>query len=161
MRIAERILVNAPPEAVWAVISDPESYLHFMSGITRWEVKDGKARGLGARYSMRMRAGSAEIGGLIEVVEFDEPADMAWTSITGLDQRGRWRLRPRERGRTLVELRISYKAPGGVLALISDQLGAPIVRRNVRLSLHALKRRVEAERMRQSRAGRRKRAATR
>ena len=42
---------------------------------------------------MRMRVGSADIGGLIEVVECDPAADLAWTSITGIDQRGRWRLR--------------------------------------------------------------------
>ena len=47
---------------------------------------------------MRMRAGSAEIGGLVEVVEWDEGRDMAWTSVTGIDQRGRWRLREKETG---------------------------------------------------------------
>ena len=45
-----------------------------------------------------MRVGSAEIGGLIEIVEFDEPGDMAWTSITGIDQRARWRLREADDG---------------------------------------------------------------
>ena len=25
-------------EAVWDVIADPSNYLHFMSGVTRWEV---------------------------------------------------------------------------------------------------------------------------
>ena len=31
--------------------------------------------GLGARYRMLLRVGSAEVGGLIEVVEYDEPRD--------------------------------------------------------------------------------------
>ena len=41
-----------------------------MSGITRWEVVGSKRSGLGARYRMLLRVGSAEVGGLIEVVEF-------------------------------------------------------------------------------------------
>ena len=78
---------------------------------------------------MRMRVGSADVGGLIEIVEFDEPADMAWTSITGIDQRGRWRLRETADGRTKVTLRLSYDAPGGMLGPLTDRLAAPMVRR--------------------------------
>ena len=59
-----------------------------------------------------MRVGSAEIGGLVEVVEYDEPGDMAWTSVTGLDQRGRWRLREVGPNRTHVEFRLSYGVAG-------------------------------------------------
>ena len=65
---------------MWSFVDDPARYLHFMSGITRWEVVGEQARGVGARYRMLMRVGSAEIGGLVEVVEHDEPRDMAWTS---------------------------------------------------------------------------------
>ena len=66
-----------------------------MAGITRWDVESEQRTGLGARYAMRMKVGSAEIGGLIEVVEFDEPYEIAWTGVTGIDQRGRWRLHER------------------------------------------------------------------
>ncbi len=61
---------------------------------------------------MRMRAGSAEVGGLVEVVEWDERCDMAWSSVNGIDQRGRWRLREQEDGTTKVTLRLAYQAPG-------------------------------------------------
>ena len=40
--------------------------------------------------------------------------------FTGIDHRGRWRLREEPDGRTRVELRLSYQAPGGVLGLVSD-----------------------------------------
>ena len=69
--------------------------LEFMVGITRWEVVGEQARGLGARYRILMLVGSAEVGGLVEIVEYDEGRDLAWTSVTGLDMRGRWRLRER------------------------------------------------------------------
>ncbi|HET8950664.1 MAG TPA: SRPBCC family protein, partial [Solirubrobacteraceae bacterium] len=85
MRVAESITITAPPELVWDAVSDPRSYLHFMSGVTRGSVEGEQATGLGARYRMLMRVGSAEIGGLIEVIEYVEPTDLAWTSVTGLD----------------------------------------------------------------------------
>ena len=87
MRVAESITITAPPELVWDAVSDPRRYLHFMSGVTRWSVEGEQATGLGARYRMLLRVGSAEVGGLIEVVEFTECRDLAWTSVTGIDQR--------------------------------------------------------------------------
>lgn len=143
MRIEEKIVVDAPCERVWEYVTDPATYRRHVSGITRWDPQGERDRGLGARYAMRMQVGSAEVGGLIEVVEFDEPGDMAWTSVTGLDQRGRWRLRRRDDGRTTVSLRLSYQAPGGVLATLADRTSAPLVRRHIQRSLEALRMQLE------------------
>src|SRR4051812_49909874 len=126
MRVAAQIHVNAPPDAVWTFIDDPSRYLHFMSGITRWEVAGDQASGLGARYRMLMHVGSAEVGGLVEVVEHDPGCDMAWVSVVGIDQRGRWRLRARGRAgapRTHVELRLSYGVAGaGIFGSIAEHV---------------------------------------
>jgi uncharacterized membrane protein len=148
--------VAAPPEGVWAIISDPERMLGFMSGVTRWEVASEQPIGLGARYRMLFRVGSAEIGGLVEVVEFIPSRDMAWTSVTGIDQRGRWRLRSAPGERTTVELRLAYGVAGaGLTGWIAEQVGAPIVRGHIRRSLQQLKRLVEHEQLRQRAAERR------
>ena len=147
MRIDESITIDAPPEEIWAIVTDPEQYPKFADSITRWEPEGDKDRGLGARYSMRMRAGSAEVGGLVEVVEWDESCDMAWTSVTGIDQRGRWRLRTQEDGTTKVSLRLSYHAPGGLLGMISDQLSGRVVRGNLRGTLENLKAMIEGDEM--------------
>ncbi len=156
MRVQASIQVAAPAAAVWAFIDDPEHYLHFMSGVTRWEVTGDQASGLGARYRMLMRVGSAEIGGLVEVVEHDEPSDMAWNSVTGIDQRGRWRLRERRLGRTDVELRLSYGVAGsGLLGWVAERVAAPTVQDNLRRTLHQLKRQVEHEQLRSAAAARR------
>ena len=87
MRVERDILVGASRERVWEVVSDPDGYPAFWSGLTRYERRNDQS-GCGTRFSMRMRVGSADVGGLVEIVEFDEPADLAWTSITGIDQRG-------------------------------------------------------------------------
>jgi acyl-CoA synthetase (AMP-forming)/AMP-acid ligase II/uncharacterized membrane protein len=147
MRIERTLTIDAPCDEVWRLVDDPDEYTHFMAGITRWRVEGRKKRGCGARYSMLMEVGSAQVGGLIEVVEHEPPGDMAWTSITGIDQRGRWRLRAQDDGTTSVTLRISYHAPGGLLATISDRLSARIVGRNIEESLERLRAEVEGDRL--------------
>jgi uncharacterized membrane protein len=161
MRIAAPIEISAPPEAVWEWVSDPTKALHFFSGVTRWEVVGDQPTGLGARYRMLLRVGSAEVGGLIEVIEFDENRDMAWTSVTGLDQRGRWRLRTRPGGRTHVELRLSYGVAGaGLFGWIAERVGAPTVRGHLKRTVRQLKRQVEQEQTRRRAAARRRARAS-
>jgi uncharacterized membrane protein len=143
MRVEKRIRVGVPLATVFSFIAEPLNYESFMAGITRWEVSGEQRQGLGARYAMRMKVGSAEVGGLIEVVEFDEPHDIAWTSITGIDQRGRWRLHERADGGTDVTLRLSYHAEGGLLGVITDRFAAPIVGGNLKHSLERLKHTLE------------------
>jgi uncharacterized membrane protein len=155
VRVGASIDVTAPADAIWAFVDDPTRYLHFMSGITRWEVVGGQASGLGARYRMLMHVGSAEVGGLVEVVEHDPGRDMAWVSVVGIDQRGRWRLRQRD-GRTRVELRLSYGVAGsGVFGWLAEHVAAPTVRAHLRRSLQQLKRQVEHEQLRGAAAARR------
>jgi uncharacterized membrane protein len=164
MRVERELVINAPRELVWEQITNPDNYTSFFSGITRWEVEGRKKRGFGARYRMLMQVGSAEVGGLVEIVEFDEPGDMAWTSVMGVDQRGRWRLRERGPNRTSVMFRLSYHAPGGLLGWLSDQLSGPMVSNNIHHTLQNLKRQIESDRAEKARTTRakppRKRTAT-
>jgi uncharacterized membrane protein len=159
MRVGASTFVAAPMEGVWPMVSDPERVLSFMSGVTRWEVVSEQPTGLGARYRMLFRIGAAEVGGLIEVVEWTEPYELAWTSVTGLDQRGRWRLRPAPGGRTRVELRLAYGVAGsGLPGWIAEMIAAPTVSRHIRQSLEQLKRAVEYEQLRERASARRARA---
>jgi uncharacterized membrane protein len=160
MRINRATLLAAPIEDVWAIVTDPERVLDFMSGVTRWEVAGERATGLGARYRMLFRVGAAEVGGLVEVVEFDEPCDFAWTSVTGLDHRGRWRLREMPGGRTRIEFRLSYIVEGaGLSGWIAERVAAPTVSGHVRRTLEQLTRLVEHQQLRA--AAERRRASSR
>jgi acyl-CoA synthetase (AMP-forming)/AMP-acid ligase II/uncharacterized membrane protein len=147
VRVEEQIVIDAPREAVWDLITDPATYMRTLVGITRFDVEGPKQRGLGARYSMRMHVGSAEVGGLVEVVEFDSPSDMAWTSVMGLDHRVRWRLREQDDGGTEVTFRLSYQAPGRLLGTIADYVSSPMVSNNLRESLERLKAEIEGDGM--------------
>ena len=126
MRVERDILIDASCEEIWELVSSPDNYDRLWHGLTRLERKNDE-QGLGARYAMRMRIGSADVGGLIEIVDWDENADMAWTSITGIDHRARWRLREADDGRTRVVLRLSWDSPGGLLGSVADRVAAPMV----------------------------------
>ena len=156
MRVSADIEVVAPIEHVWSIVSDPERMLSFMSGVTRWEVAGEKPTGLGARYRVLFRIGAAEVGGLIEMVEWDEPCELAWTSVTGLDQRGRWRLRELPGGRTRVELRLAYGVAGaGLAGWLAERVAAPTVSSHMQRTLQQLRRLVEHEELRERAAARR------
>ena len=138
--------------------ADPGRYLHFMDGITRWEVQGEQRVGLGSRYRMLMRVRSAEIGGLIEVVEFKEPR----RPRLGLGHRYRPArpLAPAQGQRHAhggVEFRLAYGVAGsGILGLVAERIGASTVRDNIRRSLRQLKRQVEHEQLRAAAAERRR-----
>ncbi len=156
MRLNESIVISAPPKLIWDYVTDPVNALHYMSGVTRWEVQGEQRTGCGARYRMLIRVGSAEVGGLVEMVEWDEPFDQAWHSVTGVEQRGRWRIRETRDGRSKVEFRFAYGVLGaGLFGWITETAAAPRVRWHMRRTLQQLKRQVEHERLRQEAARRR------
>ena len=156
MRLNESVTIAAPPQLVWDYLAEPSNYLHFMSGVTRWEVAGEQRTGCGARYRMLVRVGSAEVGGLIEIVEWNEPYDMAWSSVLGIDQRGRWRLRATPDGRTRVEMRYAYGVAGaGIAGWVAELVAAPSLGSHMRRSLRQLKRKVEHEKLRTDAARRR------
>ncbi len=138
MRVERKITIDAPREAIWERVKDPANYPQIVEGMTRCLRQDGSPDGLGARFSLRMHVGSADVGGVVEVVEFRELCDLSWTNLTGIDHRGRWRLRETPDGRTEVTLRLSYEAPG-VLGALSDRISGPMVGRNLGVTLERLK----------------------
>ena len=151
MRIERECTLAASREEVWEVLMDPANWYKLMHGLTRFDPQGGsngeeqERIEEGSRFQIRMRVGSAEVGGLIEIVECKECHDIAWTNITGIDQRGRWRLRETPEGGTRVTLRLSYGAPGGMVGAVADRLSAGTVAGNLERTLKNLRREVEGE----------------
>ena len=145
MRVEESITVAAPRERVWPWVAEPTRYAEYMVGWS-WDPIPGEpSSGLRARFWLNVEVGSTDLGGAVELVEFDPPHELAWTNVSGIDNRGRWILRERD-GETEVTMRFSYQVPGGLLALIASRLSAPMMRRDVRKSLASLKRLLESGR---------------
>jgi len=144
MRVQRGCVIDTDRGEVWKVVSDPDCYPTFMPNLARWEtITDGQP-GVGSRYTVHWKIGSVPVGGVIEVVEFDELRDLAWTSITGVNMRGRFRLRDAGDGRTKVTFRLSYQAPGGILGLIADRVATRQVGRTLAGTLKSLKSHVES-----------------
>jgi uncharacterized membrane protein len=80
---------------------------------------------------------------------------LAWTSVTGIDQRGRFRLRDAGQGRTRVELRLAYGVAGsGLTGWLAERVAAPTVTGHLRRSVRQLKR-IAEQREARERAARR------
>jgi len=144
MRVERRCVINADRGAVWKIVGEPDCYPSFMSNLERWEPSNDVHRGVGARYTVHWKIGAVPVGGLIEVVEFDNDRDLAWVGITGVTVRGRIRLRDAAGGRTKVTFRLSYQAPGGILAYLADRIAARQVGRTLSRTLKNLKRLAES-----------------
>jgi uncharacterized membrane protein len=137
MRIEETVTVKASRATLWKRVGDPASYPRFLTGVTRCEPEDRGRPRRGAHYSIRMQVGAAQVGGVIELVEYDKEHELAWVGVTGIEQRGRWRLRDVDGG-TEVMLRLIVTVPGGIWGALADALAAGIVRGHVRQGLENL-----------------------
>lgn len=143
MRVERQCVIDADRDTVWKAVSDPDCYPEFMASLERWEqMSDGPA-GKGARYIVHWKVGSVPIGGVVEVSEFDPAHDLAWIGVSGVSQRGRFRIRDKGDGHTRVTFRMSYESAGNLLGLIADRVAARQVGRNMTETLKNLKRMVE------------------
>jgi len=80
----------------------------------------------------------------VEVVEFHPPTDLAWSAVTGAEQRGRWRLRPRCEERTRVELRLTHHVTGWApAAWLIERIAARAIRTNLAHTLRELAHQLE------------------
>ncbi|AEV75264.1 Polyketide cyclase / dehydrase and lipid transport [Mycolicibacterium rhodesiae NBB3] len=143
MRVQRQCVIDADREAVWKVVSSPECYPEFMASLERWEMNDDGPARLGARYTVHWKVGSVPIGGVIELVEFEAPREVSWVGLTGVSQRGRFRLRETSDGRTKVTFRLAYESAGNLLGLIADRVAAGQVGRNMGETLKNLRQMVE------------------
>jgi uncharacterized membrane protein len=144
MRVERRCVINADRDAVWKIVSNPDCYPSFMANLERWESSNEIAAGVGARYTVHWKIGSVPVGGLIEVVEFDDGRDLAFVGITGITLRGRMRLRDTGDDCTKVTFRLSYQAPGGILGYIADRIAVRQVGRTLSDTLKRLRKMAES-----------------
>jgi fatty-acyl-CoA synthase len=118
MRLEEKVVVAAPPAAVWERISDPSTFGHLSDDVTVSELEPGTVPGVGARYRVLIKVGAVPVGGNVEIIEYDKDRDLSWTTLTGVDHRMRLRVRDHPDG-SLLTLRFGYNSPG-LLGPIAD-----------------------------------------
>lgn len=109
------LVIEAPPEAVWEVISDPRNLPHWNRHITKVEgvPADGLRRGSRYLTEMRFLALHTDVEG--EVLEW-EPPHLSVIRLTGLlDATVTSVVEELTGGRSLLEHTIEYRFRGGPL----------------------------------------------
>lgn len=145
MRIEARLPVAATPDEAWPIVSDPCVIGALSDTFLVEEMEPGSKPGVGTRYRALLRVGPVPVGGNVEIIEFDEPRDMSWTTLTGVDHRLRIRLRDREEGGTWLTVRFAYDSPG-LLGVVADVVSFPTVRSAIHGLLRQMVERVEGDR---------------
>ena len=143
MRIEEGIEVDATPRRVWNLVKDPAALTGLDEGLAIEPDPESPKAGLHARYRMLMRVGSVPIGADVEIVEFIPDRELAWTSLTGVDHRFRFRLRELGPKHTRLVVRFGYSSAGPV-GFLADVVAYGRVRALLRQLVAAVK--AEAER---------------
>jgi carbon monoxide dehydrogenase subunit G len=137
-------VIDAPPERVWEVVSDPHN-LH------RWDRRIAAVEGVpkdglhvGATYTVVVRFMGAKAHATSRVVEF-KPGTYSKVKVTGMvDAVVETWLEPLSDGRTRLRHRVDYHFPGGPLGELAagavKMLGAATV---LRRGVEAQKRQAE------------------
>ena len=144
MKLSRSVLIERPPKDVFALVSDLSRGPEWFAGITRWEPRSRRRRGVGAKFRVLAKIGSVEAGGTLVVTEWKPPRTIAWDSESGIDQRGRWRLRKSGSSATELSLEIEYTLPG-VAGWLAERLAGRVVGRDMMATLLAARRILEFE----------------
>lgn len=142
IRIERSTLIERDADEVFALVSDPSRYPEFFAGISKWEPRSEKTRGIGARFRVLMKVGSIEAGGTISVSNWEEGRLISWASETGVRQKGQWALEPKGKA-TELTLLMEYELAGGPIGWLVERIAGRIVGRNLTATLLGARRVLE------------------
>ncbi len=133
---SQEVVVDAPIERMWAVITDYARYPEFVPGLHGCRVvRDGGAE-KDVEYELDL--GLKKVKYVLRMVE-EEPARLSWTLVSGdlmKMQRGSWELVAeggKTRARYALEVQVSKPplVPQAVVDRISDELNRVSLPRNL------------------------------
>jgi carbon monoxide dehydrogenase subunit G len=137
MRIERSIDIDAPPEIVWAVMSDVERWHEWTESVSRVDRLDGGAFGVGSRARVR-QPGFAPA--LWQVTKFEPLRGFTWEmSSLGAHAVGDHRIVARAGGCTVT---LSVDMGGWLLRLVARRI-RDVSRKFVEMEAQGLKRRCE------------------
>ena len=144
IRLERSIVIDRDAARVFALVSEPSRYPEFFAGITKWESRSDKTRGIGARFRVLMKVGSIEAGGMITVSNWEDDRLIAWSTDQGIRHKGQWLLE--ERGdATELTLMMEYELAGGPVGWFVERVAGRIVGRNLTATLLGARRLLEHE----------------
>jgi uncharacterized membrane protein len=141
--IEQEITVNAPVEAVFRKLLEPETATEWLTNLQ--EVRNLTGKEVGATYEWTFNmAGRMPFKGKNTFTAIVPNQRVQYESSGGITSAWDWQLTPTPDGATRVRVTVDYTVPGAVLGAIADKLF--IERQNekdLRQSLANLKRLVE------------------
>ncbi len=130
--------LDAPPEAVWADLSDITSHVEWMHDAVRIRFLTEQRAGVGTRYECDTRVGPLRMTDVMEITAWVPDRLMGVRHVGIVTGEGRLRLRRARGGRTRLtwteRLRFPLRRGGPITAFAA----APVLRRIWKRNLRAL-----------------------
>jgi uncharacterized membrane protein len=120
--IEHEVEIEASPETVFGLVSRVEEFARYCDAIeTIVRLGDN-------RYRWRVRAAGLPLYFDVEITESVPPERFAWRSLSGVSNRGCYRLTPIDGG-TRVSLRLEYSLKNRWVEAVVGKAAKPLVRR--------------------------------
>ena len=120
--IETRAVLPADPDTVFAMLRKVEDFPQYTSAVeTVTHLGD-------ERYRWQVRVAGVQYQWVVEIVQSEAPERLAWKSVTGISNTGRYHLTP-VAGGTDLRLVIDYTLNSRILDRTVGKLAGPVVRR--------------------------------
>jgi uncharacterized protein YndB with AHSA1/START domain len=136
------VLVEAPPDRVWAELADLESHPEWMGDAGSVEFATARTEGVGTRMRVPTRVGPFRTTDLMTVVEWEEGSLIAVEHEGAVSGRGRFEIRPLGPGTELTWSE-TLTFPWWLGGSLGAWIARPILRGIWRGNLERLRRRLE------------------
>lgn len=120
--IEHSAVLNAPRERVFALLENVESFTNYSDMIESIEPLGDR------RYRWNIHALKTEWSFVVQVTEIRAPEVLAWESVEGVRNQGRYELFETPEG-TLVKLSVAYEIRNRLLEKAVNKAAQPIVNR--------------------------------
>jgi len=130
--------IEAPVETVFAYVDDHKNTTKYMKGLTRWAPTTDVTHGKDAEFEVAMKAGPRTLNSVVHITAWTENKTIAWKSVDGFTQTGRWAFAKKAEG-TTATFEMDYEFGGGIAGKMLARVADPVVRGNLEQSVTALK----------------------
>jgi uncharacterized protein YndB with AHSA1/START domain len=142
--IAISVVIDAPPERVWAVVEPVERHVDWMADAVAIRFVDEQRRGVGLRFICDTKIGPIKLADRMEITEWSPGAAMGVRHQGVVSGSGRFTLEPAAGGRTVFAWQEDLKFPWWLGGRLGEAVGGPLVLRRIwRKNLTKLKELVE------------------
>ena len=136
--------LNAPPNAVWADISDLKSHVEWMHDARSITITSAQTHGVGTTFSCLTKVGPIRLTDQMEITEWQENQVMGVRHKGLVSGEGHFTLSTTESHTTRFVWSETLRFPWWLGASLGEKIGQPILRRIWKRNLELLKARFQS-----------------